>query len=180
MEIPPQGAARSKTGVLGLGGAAWPAGPTESRLLSVSNLACRGGAAAFFGFGAERPSKRLRICYPSCNRESSCAGRSGTAAPRGGRRAPRRGWRQARPGGTSAIGLPPPRAASAKPSPTREAPGPLGPEAGPLEPRAPGAGGAAVGLRTQEVSAGRGLGSLQAVLLWILEERGAQACALGC
>lgn len=65
VEIPPQGVARRKTRVLGQGGAAWPAGPTESLLLSEQSLAGRGGAAtAFVGFGAEPALERAEHLLP--------------------------------------------------------------------------------------------------------------------
>lgn len=79
MEIPPLGVARGKTKVLREGRAAWLAGPIESLPLCEPSLAGRGGAVAFFGFGAEPAFERVKICCPGCPRAAPQVGTRGLA-----------------------------------------------------------------------------------------------------
>lgn len=177
MEIPPQGVARRKTRVLGQGGAAGPAGPPESLLRGEQSLAGRGGAAAFVGFGAEPALERAEGLLPQLLHrrwEVSCACRSGTrlgeagAELRGGAGGRGRGPEE-QPEGCPHLG----RQCKAQPA---RGPGSAATGGGTSEAQRPGVRGAGVGLRTQEVSAGRGSGSPQALLLWALEEEGAGLC----
>lgn len=178
VQIPPQGVARRKTRVLGQGGAVWPAGPTESLFLSEQSLAGRGGATAFVGFGAEPALERAEDLLPQLLHR-----RAGSwAAPAG--REPRLGAQSSEAGleageaRKNSLRAAPDPGRQCKAQPRQRGPGSA--ETGGGTSEALSLRGAGVGLRTQEVSAGRSLGSPQALLLWALEEGSAQACALGC
>lgn len=173
-EIPPRGVARRKTRVLRRGGAAWPAGPL-SHGSSVSSRRLAGAEPPpLLASVRSQPYKGLRVCGPSC---PTAAG--SRAAPAG--REPRLGEAGAElRAGLQAAGGPRKNslraartwAASAKPSPAREARC-AAPGGGTSEAQSPGSARSGVGLRTQGVSAGRGLGSPRARLLWAPEEEGA-------
>lgn len=128
MEIPLLGVARGKTKVLREGRAAWLAGPIESLPLCEPSLAGRGGAVAFFGFGAEPAFERVKICCPGCPRAAPQVGtrglaRAGTELGSGAGR--RRGGEERPP-----QVCPLPRGRQCEPRPTR-GPGCAGGGAGP-------------------------------------------------